>query len=162
MSAENIATFQMGTHPALTASPIAYQLVNAAENALSKIKRPRILMVEDDPDFVEATMAILSSQPYSVDAAYNRKEAMEKIEADKPDLILLDIMLENVDDGFKVCQEIKSDPEYWNIPVIAMSAIAEKAGVSPGLGEHFKADYFIEKPIKAPELLGKIKEFLNR
>jgi len=160
MKADDIATFQMGTHPALTASPIAYQLVNAAERALSKIEKPKILIVEDDTDFVEATMAILSGQPYSIDVAYSRKEAMEKVSTQKPDLILLDIMLDKVDDGFQICHELKSDPEYWNIPILAMSAIASKTGLSPGVGEHFKADDFIEKPVKGKDLLEKIKTFL--
>jgi len=162
MKADDIATFQMGTHPALTASPIAYQLVNAAENALRKTKRQRVLLVDDDHDFVTALMALFSGQPYAVDVAYNREEAMKKLEAEKPDLILLDIMMESVDDGFTICQQLKSDPEYWNIPIIAMSAIAKEMGISPGIGEHFKADDFIEKPINAKELLEKIETFLKK
>lgn len=160
MIADDVATFQMGTHPALTASPIAYQLVNAAENAVSHIRKPRILMVEDDHDFVIAIKAILSSQPYTVDVAYNRQEAMKKIESEKPDLLLLDIMLDEVDDGFTICRELKSDPEYWSIPILAMSAISKEAGLDPGLGEHFQADDFLAKPVKAMELIEKIKKHL--
>lgn len=162
MKADDIATFQMGTHPALTASPIAYQLVNAAENALSKTKRQKVLLVDDDHDFVTAMKALLSGQPYTVDVAYNKEEAMKKIEAEKPDLILLDIMMDSVDDGFTICQELKSDPEHWHIPIVAMSAIAKEKGISPGIGEHFKADDFIEKPVKAKELLEKIETFLKK
>jgi len=160
MRADDVATFQMGTHPALTASPIAYQLVNAAENAVSHIRKPRILMVEDDRDFVNAVKAILSSQPFTVDVAHTRKDAMQKIEEEKPDLLLLDIMLDEVDDGFTICRELKSDPEYWSIPILAMSAISKEAGLDPGLGEHFKADDFLEKPVKAVDLLEKIKKHL--
>lgn len=162
MKVDDIVTFQMGTHPALTASPIAYQLVNAAENALSKIKRWKVLMIEDDHDFIDAVMAILSGQFYAVDFACTREDAMKKIESEKPDLILLDIMLEKVDDGFTICRELKSDPEYCDIPIVAMSAIAKEAGLSPGIGEHFKADDFIEKPVRAEELLDKIEIHLNR
>jgi len=160
MKADDVATFQMGTHPALTASPIAYQLVNAAESAIAHIRKPRILMVEDDRDFVHAVKAILSSQPYTIDVAYSRKEAMKKLEAEKPDMLLLDIMLDEVDDGFTICRELKSDPEYWEIPILAISAISKEAGVDPGLGEHFKADDFLEKPVKAVDLLEKIHKHL--
>jgi len=160
MTADDVATFQMGTHPALTASPIAYQLVNAAESAIKHIRKPKILIVEDDSDFVGAIKAVLASQPYGVDVANNRLDAMKKIEAEKPDLLLLDIMLDEVDDGFTICRELKTDPEYWSIPILAMSAIAKEAGVEPGLGEHFKADDFLAKPIKAAELLEKIKKHL--
>jgi NADH oxidase (H2O2-forming) len=160
MRADDVATFQMGTHPALTASPIAYQLVNAAENAVGHISKPRILMVEDDRDFASAVKAVLASQPYTVDVAHNREEAMKKIESEKPDLLLLDIMLDEVDDGFTICRELKSDPEYWSIPILAISAISKEAGIDPGLGEHFKADDFLEKPVKAVDLLEKIKKYL--
>ena len=162
MKADDIATFQMGTHPALTASPIAYQLVNAAENALSKTKRQRVLVVDDDHDFVTVIKSILSGQPYIVDVAYNKEEAMDKIEAEKPDLLLLDIMMENVDDGFTICRQLKSDPDYWHIPIISMSAIAKETGISPEIGEHFKVDDFIDKPVKAKELLQKIETFLKK
>ena len=162
MKADEIATFQMGTHPALTASPIAYQLVNAAENALSKTKRQKVLLVDDDHDFVTVIKAVLSGQPYTVDVAYNKKEAMNKIEAEKPDLLLLDIMMENVDDGFTICRQLKSDPDYWHIPIISMSAIAKETGISPEIGEHFNVDDFIDKPVKAKELLQKIETFLKK
>lgn len=162
MKADDIATFQMGTHPALTASPIAYQLVNAAENALSKTKRQRVLVVDDDHDFVTVIKSILSGQPYIVDVAYNKEEAMDKIEAEKPDLLLLDIMMENVDDGFTICRQLKSDPDYWHIPIISMSAIAKETGISPEIGEHFNVDDFIDKPVKAKELLQKIETFLKK
>lgn len=160
MKAEDVATFQMGTHPALTASPIAYQLVSAAENAICHIRKQKILMVDDDRDFVTAVQAILSSQPYVLDVAYNRKDAMKKIESEKPDLLLLDIMLDEVDDGFTICRELKSDPEYWSIPILAMSAISREAGIEPGLGEHFKADDFLAKPVKAVDLIEKIRQHL--
>jgi len=73
---------------------------------------------------------------------------------------LLDIMLDEVDDGFTICRELKSDPEYWSIPILAMSAISREAGIDPGLGDHFKADDFLEKPVKAVDLIEKIRKHL--
>lgn len=160
MKADDIARFQIGTHPALTASPIAYHLVNAAEKAMNLIQKPNILIVEDDRDFVGALMAVLSSQPYSLDVAHTKDEAMAKIAKNKPSLVLLDIMLDRVDDGFTICRELKSDPQYWDIPIIAMSAISRDADLDPGIGDHFKVDEFLAKPVKAKDLLEKIKQFI--
>jgi len=162
MNVEEISTFQMGTHPALTASPIAYQIVNAAESVLSKMKTPSILIVEDDKDFVSVVETILSRKLYTIQVAYNREEAMKKIKEKKPDLILLDIMMEKANDGFVICEEIKSDPEYWDIPIIAISSIASQTGFSPEVGEHFKADTFIEKPVKSNDLLENVEKYLKR
>lgn len=160
MKAEDIARFQMGTHPALTASPIAYHLVNAAELAMGRIETPSILIVEDDRDFVGALQAILSSQPYHLEVAHTREAAMAKIAERKPSLILLDIMLDHVDDGFTICRELKADPETWDIPIIAMSAISRDAGIDPGIGDHFKVDEFLTKPVKANDLMEKLAQYV--
>jgi len=160
MKADDIARFQIGTHPALTASPIAYHLVNAAEKAMSLIETPSILIVEDDRDFVGALVAVLSGQPYDLDVAHTREDAMKKVAEKKPSLILLDIMLDHVDDGFTICRELKADPQYWDIPIIAMSAISRDAGIDPGIGDHFKVDDFLAKPVKAKDLMEKIEQYI--
>lgn len=160
MKADDIARFQIGTHPALTASPIAYHLVNAAEKAISLIQKPNILIIEDDHDFIIALTAVLSGQPYSLDVAHTKDEAMAKIVKKKPSLVLLDIMLDRVDDGFTICRELKSDPQYWDIPIIAMSAISRDANLDPGIGDHFKVNDFLAKPVKAKDLLEKINQFV--
>jgi len=160
MKADDIARFQIGTHPALTASPIAYHLVNAAEKAMSLIETPSILIVEDDRDFVGALTAVLSGQPYDLTVAHTREEAMAKLAEKKPSLILLDIMLDHVDDGFTICRELKADPQYWDIPIIAMSAISRDAGIDPGIGDHFKVDDFLTKPVKAKDLMEKIEQYI--
>ena len=160
MKAEDIACFQIGTHPALTASPIAYHLVNAAEKAMSLIETPSILIVEDDRDFVDALTAVLSNQSYAIEIAHTREKAMEKVAEKKPNLILLDIMLDHVDDGFTICRELKADPDYWDIPIIAMSAISRDAGIDPGIGDHFKVNDFMAKPVKARELMEKIEQYI--
>jgi CheY-like chemotaxis protein len=162
MTADDLATFQIGTHPALTASPIAYQLVNAAEGALSQVKRKRVLIVEDDDDFAEATKSILSQKPYAVERVENGTEAMASIEREKPDLILLDIMMDSVDEGLVVARKLKSNPEYWDIPILALSAIGKTVGFLPEIGNEFMADAFIEKPVRSGELMGKVEELLAK
>jgi len=136
---------------------------------LGKVKKTmkeqaKILLVDDDPCFVSATTPILKSKGYKVEAAYDSKEAMEKIESLKPDLILLDIMMERLTTGFDLCYKLKHDPEMKKIPVLAVSAITEKTGFkfsSAADGEYFEADDYVEKPVKPTDLLKRVEELLR-
>ena len=128
-------------------------------------KMAKILIIDDDPDFVEAAKAILESKSYTVVAAYDKNEGMEKINSEKPDLILLDIMMKKIDDGFTLCYKLKHDPELKKIPVLAISAITEETGLkfsSETDGEYFEADDYVEKPVKADDLLERIEKLLKK
>lgn len=128
-------------------------------------KIAKILIIDDDPNFVEATKAILENKSYEVVAAYNKNEGMEKINSERPDLILLDIMMEKLDDGFNICYKLKHDPELKKIQVLAISAITEKTGLkfsSETNGEYFEADDYVEKPVKADDLLERVENLLKK
>ncbi|MFZ3105777.1 MAG: response regulator [Candidatus Hydromicrobium sp.] len=128
-------------------------------------KMAKILIIDDDPNFVEATKAILESKSYKVVAAYDKNEGMEKINSEKPDLILLDIMMKKLDDGFTLCYKLKHDPELKKIPVLAISAITKETGLkfsSETDGEYFEADDYVEKPFKADDLLERIEKLLKK
>lgn len=139
---------------------------------LGKIKEVRrlneeakILIIDDDPAFVEATTAILKSGSYKVEAAYDKEEAMEKIKKEEPDLILLDVMMQRLDDGFTICYKLKHDPEFKKIPVLMITGVTEKTGFkfSPESdGEYLEADDFVDKPIKAADLLKRVEKLLPR
>lgn len=139
---------------------------------LGKIKEVRrmneeakILIVDDDPAFVEATTAILKSGSYKVEAAYDKEEAMEKIKKEEPDLILLDVMMQRLDDGFTICYKLKHDPELKQIPVLIITGVTKKTGFkfSPQTdGEYLEADDYVDKPIKAADLLERVKKLLTR
>jgi len=127
-------------------------------------KPSKILIIDDDPDFVKATTPILESKGYEVESAYDSEEAMEKIKKVKPDLILLDIMMEKLTDGFDICYKLKHDPDMIKVPVLAVSAITEKTGFkfSPATdGEYFEADGYMEKPVKPDDLLKRIEKLLK-
>ncbi len=146
--------------------------VRAIFKKLGKIKEVRrmngqakILIVDDDPAFVEATTAILKSDSYKVEAAYDKEKAMEKIKREKPDLILLDVMMQRLDDGFTMCYKLKHDPELKPIPVLMITGVTKKTGLkfSPQTdGEYLEADDYVDKPIKAAELLKRVKKLLPR
>jgi len=127
-------------------------------------KKSKILLVDDDYDFVRSMKMILENNGYLVKVAYNRKEAMQKLKAEKPELLLLDIMMDRMNDGFILCQKLKNEPEFWDIPIIFISAITGKTGFDFSFQEYekyFQAEDFIEKPVKVKELLDKIEKFLK-
>ena len=127
-------------------------------------KSQKVLIIDDDASFTTAMTPVLESRGYQVEAAYNKQEAMEKIEKSKPDLILLDIMMEKLTDGFDICYKLKHDPELSKIPVLAVSAINNEIGLrfSPGTdGEYFQADDFVEKPVKPKKLLQRVEKLLK-
>jgi len=124
----------------------------------------RILLVDDDPDFVEATRTVLESVPYEVVVAYDGDEGLAKVGEVQPDLILLDIIMPT-QDGFHVCESLKGDPELWHIPVIMLTSLAQHIGdtaYSVQDGMMLEADDFIDKPVRPRELLARIARLLNR
>jgi len=125
----------------------------------------KILIVDDDRDFVEISRATLESKGYQVVPAYNGKEGLEKALKEDPDLIVLDVMMEKLDDGFSVCRELKNDPELKKIPVLMVTGITQKTGLkfSPLTdGEYLPAEDLMDKPIKPTALLKRVENLLNR
>jgi len=124
----------------------------------------KILLVDDDTSLVTATTSILESEGYEVEAAYDKAEAMEKLDRFEPDLVLLDIMMEKLTDGFDLCYKLKHDPKMRKIPVLVVSAIAGKTGFrfsSVTDRECFEADGYMEKPVKPSDLLQRIEQLLK-
>ena len=119
-----------------------------------------ILVVDDDPDLVEAVSMKLESENYRVAKAYDGNEAWEKIKEERPALIVLDVMMPEKD-GYTVCREIKSDPEYKDISVILLTAVGEAVPSTKYThmdGKTALADDFIPKPIDMDELMEIIKQ----
>jgi DNA-binding response OmpR family regulator len=134
------------------------------ENAKAKI-----MIIDDDPDFREAITSILQTSLYEVVSAGSPKEGKEKILAEKPDLILLDIMMDSLFDGFSLCHAIKTSKEFKeanNTPIIFVSAVKEMTGSR----FQFKGDEqglcgpddYLDKPVKAEELIARIEGLLNK
>ena len=127
-------------------------------------EQPEILVIDDDPNFIVAIKPVLESKGYNVTSACSREEAMEALVKHKPDLILLDIMMEKMTDGFDICYKLKHDTETKKIPVLAVSSITEETGFkfSPATdGEYFEADDFMEKPVPPTVLLERIDRLLR-
>ena len=125
----------------------------------------RILIVDDDPDVVESTKIVLESAGYSVMTAADGTEAMARIEAQAPDLILLDIMMAEPTEGFHLGYKLREDAVYSHIPIIIVSGISEKTGFNFAKEkgtDYIEADEFLEKPVNPQTLLGKIAALLEK
>ena len=124
----------------------------------------KILIIDDDIDFVNATKMILETKSYEILAAYDKDAGMKIIESERPDLIILDVMMKRLSDGFKLCYQLKHDPKYKNIPVIIVTAVTQETGLlfSPKTdGEYLEAEDLIHKPIKPDDLLDKVENLLR-
>jgi len=126
------------------------------KNNMKKI----ILIVDDEKDIVDLLKYnLVIENKYDVLTAYNGKEALEILKNNKPDLILLDIMMPEID-GFEVCKKIKSDKSTSNIPIIFLTAKADE--IDEILGLEIGADDYIRKPISTRQVLSRIKSVLRR
>ncbi len=126
-------------------------------------KPAKILLVDDDPVFVEATKIVLESK-YQVITAHDGDEGLEKARKQKPDLILLDIIMPTKD-GFHVCKQLKQDPKLANIPVIMLTSFAQHKGetnIPVDAGLELEAEGYIEKPISPEALLQQVGSMLKK
>lgn len=131
--------------------------------------RTKILVVDDDPDFREAITAILQSAGHKTVEAVNAADGASKLLAERPDLVLLDIMMDNLFDGYSLCHAIKTAKEFEsvrNTPIIFVSAVKTIAGSRFGFkGEDVGLtgpDDYMDKPVKAAELLARIDRILAK
>jgi len=118
----------------------------------------RILVVDDEAELVKAMQIRLQQADYEVLVAYDGQEAMEKAKKEKPDLIILDLMLPKMD-GYKACGLLKSDSRYHKIPIIMLTARAQESDEK--LGYECGAEAFITKPFQHEAVLAKVKELLK-
>ena len=121
--------------------------------------KEKILIVDDDHDVVEILRSLLSYKGFTVVAVYDGASALSKVKEEKPDLVVLDIMMPGMD-GYNVCETIKTDPETKNIPVIMLTAKDMFGDVEKALEK--KADWYIAKPYDNRYLIDKINQFVKK
>jgi two-component system alkaline phosphatase synthesis response regulator PhoP len=127
-------------------------------------RTPRILLIDDDPDFVEATRTVLESKPYEVIVSYDGDDGLRKARENSPDLIILDVIMP-VKDGFSTAEQLKKDAALKKIPVIMLTSYAERGGqssIAMSGGLTMETEDYIDKPVSPGELLKRVEKYLKR
>ncbi|RJO74423.1 MAG: DNA-binding response regulator [Myxococcales bacterium] len=120
----------------------------------------KILMIDDDRDLVDATRIVLESKGYQVFAAYNRSEGQKAVQTLKPDLILLDVMMEMEDDGFVLAQDLRR--QGVNTPIIMLTNIGKVLGMEFGRDDEMApVNEFTEKPLEPRKLLALVQKYVG-
>ena len=125
-------------------------------------KKARILLVDDDPDFISATSMVLESK-YEIIVAKEGEEGIRKAKEENPDLIILDLIMP-VKDGFTAAEQLKKDPELSEIPIIMLTSYAERkseTNIPVSKGMMLEAEDYVEKPVKPDELLKRVEALLG-
>ena len=121
------------------------------------LPKKEILIVEDEETLLKLESVLLTSRGYKVNGVANGRAALDSMASQKPDLVLLDVMLPEVD-GFEVCRHIKSNEATRHIPVILLTA--RKSPDDMARGEQVGADWYMTKPFKSALLIDTVQRFL--
>jgi CheY-like chemotaxis protein len=125
----------------------------------------RLLIIDDDPDFVEGIQTILEGAGYAVEATYNPKDGLEALQTNPPDLLLLDIMMGRGAEGVMLARKMRKDPKLREIPVLIITGIREQiAFLFPGEPVHpgfVQVDELVEKPVEPELLLDRVSTLLQ-
>ncbi len=127
-------------------------------------KKAKILIVDDDIDFLDSTRIILESKPYEVIVAHEGEEGLKKAGEETPDLILLDIIMP-VKDGFTVAEQLKKDPRLSKIPLVMLTGFSSKrqeSSIPVSRGFDLEAEEYIEKPVSPEDLLAVVEKCLEK
>jgi two-component system, OmpR family, alkaline phosphatase synthesis response regulator PhoP len=127
---------------------------------------PSILIIDDDPDFVQVMKVILEGKPYNVIAAYGSEEGWAKMETESPDVIILDVMMGKGAEGFIFARKMRKDRRFDKIPVLMLTSMRDQTGFDiPGERIHPKflpVDDYIEKGVEPQVIIDKIEQQLAK
>ncbi len=139
-------------------------LVIKSTEKFEKRKPKKVLLVDDDPDFVEMHTAVLEHKGYKVITATSAKECLDKLEKTKPDIVILDVMMEQFDSGFKASEKIKQ--KYHDLPVMILTSIGAQTGLefssSQDVLKLTGADALLDKPISPKFLIDEIEKLTSK
>jgi CheY-like chemotaxis protein len=123
----------------------------------------KILIIDDDPDFVDATKMVLEKEGFHVSSAPGGKAGIQKAVDQQPDLIILDVMMDSVLDGLSTCRKMHGNPETTDIPIVMVTSIAntDYAALFP-TDEYIYMDAFLSKPVDPEKLIRKIHRVLPK
>jgi CheY-like chemotaxis protein len=126
--------------------------------------KKNVVIIDDDPDMVEATKVVLEGAGFGVRAALSGREGLALIRQGGADCIILDVMMARDTEGFHVAQDLKDDPKTQNIPIVMLTSVSKKTGFefSPEVDKDFMpVDAFLEKPVDPKQLVATVKGVLK-
>jgi DNA-binding response OmpR family regulator len=119
-----------------------------------------IAIIDDDPDIIEATTLVLKSKGFEIITASNPEDGYNIVIENKPDLIILDVMMDEPDDGFFLAQKFRK--EKIKTPILMYTSVSKAIGFEYGAGEMVPVDDFVEKPISPDEIIEKVEKLLSK
>ncbi|OIO35173.1 MAG: hypothetical protein AUJ74_06940 [Candidatus Omnitrophica bacterium CG1_02_44_16] len=126
----------------------------------------KILIIDDDPDIVEGMKVVLESKQHQISVAPNGKEGLKKVKEERPDLIILDVMMTTINEGFEVARDIKKHQKTKDIPILMVTAIRDRTGLDfkgeAGDKDWLPVDDYCDKPLKPRELIRKVEQLLSK
>ena len=125
--------------------------------------KKKILLVDDDADFTEATKLLLESRSYEVTVAHDGKEGLKKAQTEEPNMIILDVMMPEMN-GYQVCSHLKADPKYRHIPILLLTAVGDAiptTSYTKEMGMRIEADDYIPKPVEPIEIVERVEKLLR-
>jgi CheY-like chemotaxis protein len=122
----------------------------------------KILIIDDDPDFVDATKVVLEKEGYAVSSAPGGRSGLQRALDQHPDLVILDVMMDSVLDGVSTCRKMHGNPATTDIPIVMVTSIAntDYAALFP-TDEYIHLDAFFSKPIDPKKLVKKVHRILG-
>ena len=129
------------------------------------MKDAKIVVVDDDQDIRDSLQAILEGNQFTVTTAANKTEGLATIKDVKPDLAILDVMMETWQDGFEMARELKKDDEFKSMPILMLTGAKQATGLdfesSAGDPDWCPVDAFLNKPVEIDVLLSEIEKLLS-
>ena len=124
---------------------------------------PLVLVVDDDPDFVEAARIVLSAAGFQVASAANGEQGLRQVRTERPDLVVLDVMMNDLLEGLRTSRELRADPALKQTPVLMVSSItsSDYSGMFP-TDEDVPVESFLSKPVSPGQLLAEVRRLLGQ
>ncbi len=130
------------------------------------MENAKILIVDDDVDFTKALKVTLESANYNTVTASDRAEGMQKIKSERPDLVILDVMMATWEEGFEMARAMKKDSQFKNISILMLTGVKGKTGIdfksSAGDPTWCPVDGFLDKPVDPEVLLSEVRKLLQK
>ncbi len=124
--------------------------------------RARVLVVDDDPDFVEITRTVLQAHGYEIASASSGQQALEMMRQERPDLVILDVMMRGATEGYDVSQVIYADKDLAKIPVMVTSIMDGTMADQFPTDEYLPVAEFLTKPVAPGQLVERVRALIGR